>query len=203
MKNYLVYLVSLLKTVSSSYFFWINSAILNCPSSLRWKQSNERSSSDILISLTLSISIILPLKFSSLLVTALTITLLKFWRRFLAFLSYRASHQWLVKLHLNNEDESFLYFKVSSIFGIKKTIIVDLGCIFKISVRFLTNEVRADALDIKVFYKKCNQVASCKVSQKTGSLVAELKKEILTKATVYKKERKDKNFREYKSEFGK
>jgi len=73
----------------------------------------------------------------------------------------------------------------------------------KISIRFLTNEVRADALDIKVFYKKCNQVASCKVSQKTGSLVAELKKEILTKATVYKKERKDKNFREYNSEMGK
>ena len=39
----------------------------------------------------------------------------------------------------------------------------------KISIRFLTNEVRADALDIKVFYKKCNQVASCKISQKTGS----------------------------------
>ncbi len=45
----------------------------------------------------------------------------------------------------------------------------------KISIRFLTNEVRADALDIKVFYKKCNQVASCKVSQKTGSQSAELK----------------------------
>ena len=70
----------------------------------------------------------------------------------------------------------------------------------KISIRFLTNEVRADALDIKVFYKKCNQVASCKISQKTGSLVAELKKEILTKATIYKKEKKDKNFKEYNSE---
>ena len=70
----------------------------------------------------------------------------------------------------------------------------------KISIRFLTNEVRADALDIKVFYKKCNQVASCKISQKTGSLVAELKKEILTKATIYKKEKKDKNFREYNTE---
>ena len=69
----------------------------------------------------------------------------------------------------------------------------------KISIRFLTNEVRADALDIKVFYKKCNQVASCKISQKTGSLVAELKKEILTKATIYKKEIKNKNFREYNS----
>ena len=73
----------------------------------------------------------------------------------------------------------------------------------KISIRFLTNEVRTDALDIKVFYKKCNQVASCKISQKTGSLIVELKKEILTKAAVYKKERKDKNFREYKSEMGK
>ena len=70
----------------------------------------------------------------------------------------------------------------------------------KISIRFLTNEVRAEALDIKVFYKKCNQVASCKISQKTGSLVAELKKEILTKATIYKKEKKEKNFKEYNSE---
>ena len=68
----------------------------------------------------------------------------------------------------------------------------------KISIRFLTNEVRTDALDIKVFYKKCNQVASCKVSQKTGSLSAELKKQILTKATIYKKQNKDKNFKPYK-----
>ena len=73
----------------------------------------------------------------------------------------------------------------------------------KISIRFLTNEVRADALDIKIFYKKCNQVASCKISQKTGSLVAELKKEILSKAAIYKKEKKDKNFKEYNNEMGK
>ena len=68
----------------------------------------------------------------------------------------------------------------------------------KISIRFLTNEVRADALDIKVFYKKCNQVASCKISQKTGSLSAELKRQILSKATIYKKQNKDKNFKPYK-----
>ena len=68
----------------------------------------------------------------------------------------------------------------------------------KISVRFLTNEIRADALDIKVFYKKCNQVASCKISQKTGSLSAELKKQILSKATVYKKQKDEKNFKPYK-----
>ena len=68
----------------------------------------------------------------------------------------------------------------------------------KISIRFLTNEVRSDALDIKVFYKKCNQIINCKVSQKTGPLVAELKKEILSKAAIYKKQNKDKNFKEYK-----
>ena len=68
----------------------------------------------------------------------------------------------------------------------------------KISIRFLTNEIRADALDIKIFYKKCNQVASCKVSQKTGSLSAELKKQILSKAVVYKKQSDDKNFKPYK-----
>ena len=67
----------------------------------------------------------------------------------------------------------------------------------KISIRFLTNEVRTDALDIKVFYKKCNQVANCKIEQKTGSLVAELKKEILSKAAIYKKQNKDKKFTPY------
>ena len=67
----------------------------------------------------------------------------------------------------------------------------------KISIRFLTNEVRVDALDIKVFYKRCNEALNCKISQKTGPLVAELKREILNKATIYKKKKKDKNFKEY------
>ncbi len=67
----------------------------------------------------------------------------------------------------------------------------------KISIRFLTNEVRTDALDIIVFYKKCNQVSSCKITKKGGSLVAELKKEILSKAAIYKKENKDKKFKPY------
>ena len=67
----------------------------------------------------------------------------------------------------------------------------------KISIRFLTNEVRADALDIKVFYKKCNQVATCHITERSGSLVVELKKEILAKAAMYKKQNKDKNFKPY------
>ena len=73
----------------------------------------------------------------------------------------------------------------------------------KISIRFLTNEVRADALDIKVFYKKCNKVMNCKISQKKGTLVTELKRNILNKAATYKKEKKDKNFKEYTGSFGK
>tara|TARA_A100001011_G_C14100459_1_gene752568 strand:+ start:257 stop:778 length:522 start_codon:yes stop_codon:yes gene_type:complete len=68
----------------------------------------------------------------------------------------------------------------------------------KISIRFLSNEVRADAIDIKIFYKNCNQVSNCKIAQKSGPLVTELKKEILSKAAIYKKQNKDKNFKEYK-----
>ena len=68
----------------------------------------------------------------------------------------------------------------------------------KISIRFLTNEVRSDALDIKIFYKKCNENENCKVSERGGELVTELKKKILSKAAIYKKERKDKNFKPYK-----
>ena len=73
----------------------------------------------------------------------------------------------------------------------------------KISIRFLTNEVRADALNIKVFYKKCNQVMNCKISQKKGTLVTELKRKILNKAAIYKKEKKDRDFKEYSGSAGK
>ena len=60
----------------------------------------------------------------------------------------------------------------------------------KISIRLLTNEIRSDALDIKVFHKNCGQNDSCQVSQKKGSLVAELNKKILSKAASYKKDSK-------------
>jgi len=62
----------------------------------------------------------------------------------------------------------------------------------KISIRFLTNEVRSDALDIKVFYKKCSLNENCAISEKSGKLVSELKKKILNKATVYNKQRQAK-----------
>ena len=63
----------------------------------------------------------------------------------------------------------------------------------KISIRFMTNEVRSDALKIKVFNRKCsNNLLNCKISETEGVLVAELKKEILKKAAIYKKQDKEK-----------
>ena len=67
----------------------------------------------------------------------------------------------------------------------------------KISIRFLTNEVRADALDIKVFNKKCFTQTNCVVSQKQGALNNELKIKILKTAAIYKSEKDDKNFKPY------
>ena len=67
----------------------------------------------------------------------------------------------------------------------------------KVSIRFLSNEVRSDALDIKVFYKECALNESCTISEKSGKLVNELNKKILQKAAVYKKQFKDKNFKPY------
>ena len=41
----------------------------------------------------------------------------------------------------------------------------------KISIRFLTNEIRSDALDIKVFKKVCEDVNKCKISETSGVLI--------------------------------
>ena len=63
----------------------------------------------------------------------------------------------------------------------------------KISIRFMTNEIRSDALKIKVFNRKCSDnLLNCKIIETEGVLVAELKKEILKKATIYKKQDKEK-----------
>tara|TARA_B100000282_G_scaffold36657_1_gene22999 strand:- start:178 stop:759 length:582 start_codon:yes stop_codon:yes gene_type:complete len=67
----------------------------------------------------------------------------------------------------------------------------------KISVRFLTNEIRSDALDINVYLKKCSDNSSnCSISKNNNDLVADLNLSILKKATKYKKEFTDKNKKE-------
>jgi len=62
----------------------------------------------------------------------------------------------------------------------------------KISVRFLSNEIRADALVVKVFYKSCSVQQSCKITDRSGVLSEELTKKILSKAAVYEKENESK-----------
>ena len=67
----------------------------------------------------------------------------------------------------------------------------------KITIRFLSNEVRADALDVDVFYKKCVATNNCKIDKQDGQLKKEITRQILAKAAVYKKIQKDKNFTPY------
>ena len=68
----------------------------------------------------------------------------------------------------------------------------------KVTIRFLTNEIRSDAIDLKIFYKICKDLNNCSVAEKTGNLVNEFKKEILKLAALYEKNKKDKDFKPYK-----
>ena len=67
----------------------------------------------------------------------------------------------------------------------------------KISIRFLSNEIRSDALSVKVFYKKCSVQNSCQILDRTEDLSADLSKKILTKASIYEKENKTKKKKKY------
>ena len=68
----------------------------------------------------------------------------------------------------------------------------------KISIRFLSNEVRSNSLDIKLFIKQCSTTLNnCEITENTGSIVKELNKSILRKAAIYEKQFKNKNKKEY------
>ena len=69
----------------------------------------------------------------------------------------------------------------------------------KISIRFLTNEIRSDALNIKVFKKVCKVNNNCKISESSEELIKELKKKILKTAKIYETAKKDKNYKPYKT----
>ena len=57
----------------------------------------------------------------------------------------------------------------------------------KITVRFLTNEIRADAVDVTVFEKICKN-ENCKTNKIQSKLEKEIKLAILKKATLMEKE---------------
>ena len=68
----------------------------------------------------------------------------------------------------------------------------------KISIRFLSNEIRSDAVDIKIFKKMCDENNKCVINESIGELNKELQRKILQKAKIYETQRKDKNFKPYK-----
>ncbi len=58
----------------------------------------------------------------------------------------------------------------------------------KITIRFLTNEIRSDGLRIIVHKKKCNIEQNCSVSKISSALEQELQVAILKKAALFEKE---------------
>ena len=60
-------------------------------------------------------------------------------------------------------------------------------------MRFLSNEIRSDGLEIVVFSKKCDANVNCKVIKNNSEIENELKIAILKRAAKYKKERIEKN----------
>ena len=61
----------------------------------------------------------------------------------------------------------------------------------KISLRFLSNEIRSDSIKVTVFKKNCKSINNCTVSKTDSKIEEELIKSILTKASELEKENKD------------
>tara|TARA_Y100000590_G_scaffold191753_1_gene218106 strand:+ start:5517 stop:6011 length:495 start_codon:yes stop_codon:yes gene_type:complete len=63
----------------------------------------------------------------------------------------------------------------------------------KITIRFLTNEIRADGIRIIVHKKKCNAQQKCTIKKVSSAIENELQVAILKKAAIFDKEFKSKN----------
>ena len=63
----------------------------------------------------------------------------------------------------------------------------------KITVRFLTNEIRSDGIKVIVHKKKCSATQRCTVKKISSALEYELQVAILKKATIFEKEYIKKN----------
>ena len=69
----------------------------------------------------------------------------------------------------------------------------------KITVRFLTNEIRSDALDISIHEKVCKtNTLNCSVSKINSKLVNEIKVAILKRAAILQKNKETKNVEDFK-----
>ena len=70
----------------------------------------------------------------------------------------------------------------------------------KITIRFLSNEIRADGLKVIIYRKVCkkNEQSNCKVIQDNSTLGQEIKLAILKKATIIKNSEISKTQKNYK-----
>ena len=62
----------------------------------------------------------------------------------------------------------------------------------KITVRFLTNEIRSDGIKVIVHKKRCSVAQSCKITKISSTIQEELQVAILKKAIIFEKEFKKK-----------
>ena len=58
----------------------------------------------------------------------------------------------------------------------------------KVAVKFLTNEIRSDALDVTIFKKKCLDINTCQTSKIENNTSKEIKASILKRAAILSKE---------------
>jgi len=72
----------------------------------------------------------------------------------------------------------------------------------KITVRFLSNEIRADGLKIIVHKRACNKQQNCTVKKISSVLEQELKVAILRKAVNFDEEMKNMNRKAYRKKYG-
>ena len=72
----------------------------------------------------------------------------------------------------------------------------------KITVRFLSNEIRADGLTIIIHKRVCNKFQQCTVAKIKSALEEEVKLAILKTATLLEKGKYEKNRKEYIKKYG-
>ena len=72
----------------------------------------------------------------------------------------------------------------------------------KITVRFLSNEIRADGLKIIIHKRACNKQQNCTVKKISSVLEQELKVAILRKAVNFDEEMKNMNRKAYRKKYG-
>ena len=62
----------------------------------------------------------------------------------------------------------------------------------KVAVRFLSNEIRSDAIDVTIYKRKCIKTNSCQTSKIENNTNNEIKASILRRAAILSKEAKSK-----------